>query len=144
MLHNSDLHKTVASILPPTRQPFALPDVEREGQRTRGALSPRVLRLVREYIHSHLEEKISNKTLAMTAGLSVWHFAREFKRLQGLSPHRYVMECRIRRTQELLAETELPLCEIAIATGFSDQSHYTRCFSAIVGVTPSSYRWSLR
>ena len=96
---------------------------------------------VHEYIVTHLNEKIANDALAQVAGLSV---ARVFKQTEGISPHRYVVQCRVNRTQELLADTDMPLSEIAIAVGFSDQSHCTRWFREIAGVTPGSYRWSTR
>ena len=110
----------------------------------RGGLPPRARRRVHDYIAAHLDQKISNETLAEVAGLSTCHFARVFKQTEGMSPHRYVLECRVKRTQELLASTELRLSEIADAVGFSDQSHYTRCFREIIGVTPGEYRWSTR
>jgi len=50
----------------------------------------------------------------------------------------------VQRSLELLAETKLALAEIATASGFADQSHFCRRFRDIVGVTPSSYRWSTR
>jgi AraC-like DNA-binding protein len=99
---------------------------------------------VLEYILTHLNENITNDALAQVTGLSVCHFARMFKQTVGISPHRYVLQCRVEWARELLASTHMPLSEIAIVTGFSDQSHYTRWFREIVGVTPSSYRWSTR
>jgi transcriptional regulator GlxA family with amidase domain len=110
----------------------------------RGGLPPRALRRVREYIASHLKESLTIRTLADNVGLSTCHFARAFKQSQGMSPHRYLLQCRVRRTQELLATTDLPLSEIALASGFSDQSHFARQFRQHVGVTPSTYRWSMR
>jgi len=107
----------------------------------RCGLPPRAKRRVLEYIVMHLNENITNDALAEVAGLSVCHFARMFKQTVGLSPHRYVLRCRVEWARELLASTDMPLSEIAIVTGFSDQSHYTRWFREIVGVTPSSYRW---
>jgi len=112
--------------------------------RTRGGLPPRARRHVREYIAAHLDESISLQVLAETAGLSMYHFARSFKQSEGLSPHVYLVQCRVRRAQQLLAQTDLPLSQIALAAGFSDQSHCARRFKEHVGVTPSSYRWSLR
>jgi AraC-like DNA-binding protein len=110
----------------------------------RGGLPPRARRRVRDYIAAHLNEKITNTALAEVAGLSTCHFARVFKETEGMSPHQYVLHCRIKRAKELLAGTEMPLSEIAIVAGFSDQSHYTRCFREIIGVTPGDYRWSTR
>jgi len=110
----------------------------------RCGLPPRAKGRVLEYIVTHLNENITNDALAEVAGLSVCHFARMFKQTVGVSPHRYVLQCRIEWARELLAGTEMPLSEIAIVTGFSDQSHYTRWFREIIGVTPGSYRWSMR
>jgi transcriptional regulator GlxA family with amidase domain len=122
------------------------PDVElaRLPPRSRGGLPPRTLRRVREYVEAHLEKNISLQMLASTAGLSMSHFARAFKKSQGVPPHEYLVRCRVRRVQKLLATTDLPLSEIARASGFSDQSHCTRRFREQVGITPSNYRWSMR
>jgi len=134
-------------------QPLAHPHSERSRAPTpaaprnswaRGGLPPRALQRVRDYIAAHLEGNITNDALAEIADLSVCHFARAFKQSLGMSPHRYVLNCRVVRTQELLASTQLPLSEVAIASGFSDQSHCARCFRKIVGVTPGAYRWSMR
>jgi AraC-like DNA-binding protein len=111
--------------------------------RIRGGLPPRTVRRVREYIEAHLEENLSIQTLAETAGLSPAHFARAFKQSEGVTPHDYLVLCRVRRAQELLADTDMPLSHIALAAGFADQSHLARRFKEHVGVTPSSYRWSM-
>ena len=99
---------------------------------------------MREYIEAHLEKTISIGALAGIVGLSKYYFARAFKQSEGLTPHDYLLQCRVRRAQELLANTDLPLSEIALASGFSDQSHFARRFRERLGVTPSSYRWSMR
>ena len=112
--------------------------------RISGGLSPRTARRVRDFIDAHLEESVSIQALAEIAGLSMYHFARAFRRSEGMTPHDYLVQCRVRRVQELLASTDLPLSEIALAAGFSDQSHCARRFRERVGVTPSSYRWTLR
>ena len=110
----------------------------------RGGLPPRALRRVREFIEAHLEQTISIQALAAMVGLSMCHFARAFKQSQGMTPHDYLVHCRVRRAQELLADTDLPLSEIAITAGFADQSHCARRFRELVGLTPSRYRWSTR
>jgi len=118
--------------------------VVRLRSRIRGGLPPRALRRVRDFIETHLEENISIQVLAGIAGLSMYHFARAFKQSEGMTPHEYLIQCRVQRAKDLLAETDLPLSEVALASGFSDQSHCARRFREHVGVTPSSYRWSMR
>ena len=110
----------------------------------RGGLPPRVLRRVREYVETHLDGNISLQDLADTAGLSVSHFARAFKQSEGVTPYGYLLQRRVQRSLDLLARTELPLAEIATASGFADQSHFCRRFRGLVGTTPSTYRWSMR
>ena len=111
--------------------------------RARGGLPPRALQRVQDYVATHLQENITNEVLAQIAELSTWHFARAFKQSQGMPPHRYVLHCRVKRTQELIASTKLSLSEVALEAGFSDQSHCIRCFREIVGITPGAYRWSM-
>src|SRR5215510_8809567 len=112
--------------------------------RIRGGLPPRAVRRVHEFIKAHLEANISIQVLASIAGLSMYHFARAFKQSEGMTPHEYLVKCRVQRAKRLLAGTDLPLSEIALAAGFADQSHCARRFREHVGVTPSSYRWSMR
>jgi transcriptional regulator GlxA family with amidase domain len=130
--------------LVPSERDVAASTVVQLRPRIRGGLPPRALRRVREFIETHLEENISIQVLAGIAGLSMYHFARAFKQSEGMTPHEYLIHCRVRRAKDLLAETDLPLSEIALASGFSDQSHCARRFREHVGVTPSSYRWSTR
>ena len=124
--------------------PANVADVMHLNVHARGGLPPRALRRVREYIAAHLEEHISVQGLARIVGLSMYHFARAFKQSEGVTPHHFLLRCRVKRAQELLADTELPLSEIALAVGFSDQSHCARRFREFVGVTPSRYKWSMR
>jgi AraC-like DNA-binding protein len=133
---NTSARLPVSNISTRPNHPIAIP-------RIRGGLSPKTLRRVQDHIATNLGQKITNEALAQVAKLSPSHFARAFKDSQGMAPHRYILECRVKRTQELLA-TDLPLSEIAVEVGFSDQSHLTRWFREFVGVTPGSYRWSIR
>jgi transcriptional regulator GlxA family with amidase domain len=109
-----------------------------------GGLSAGAMRRVREYMEVHLGESIDLSMLAGVAGLSVHHFARQFKQSIGVTPHHYLTKKRVERAQEMLAQTDLPLSEIAYATGFSDQSHLARHFRYMLGTTPREFRWSQR
>ncbi len=106
----------------------------------RGGLPPCARRRVHDYIAAHLDQKITNDALAQIAGLSTAHFGVVFKQTEGMSPHCYVLQYRVRRAQQLLASTQMSLAEIANAVGFSNQSHCIQSFRKIVGVTPGDYR----
>jgi AraC-like DNA-binding protein len=110
----------------------------------RGGLTTRALRCVREYIDGHLAENIRLEVLAEVAGLSRCHFARAFKQSVGVAPHGYVMQRRLERAERLLAETNLSLCQVALDSGFSDQSHFSSCFRRSFGESPRSFRRSRR
>jgi AraC family transcriptional regulator len=99
------------------------------------------LRAVLEYIHEHLDAELSLDHLAAVAHLSPYHFARLFKNSTGLPPHQYVIARRVERAKELLRGPERPpLAEVATELGFADQSHFTRHFKRLVGVTPRDFR----
>ena len=91
-----------------------------------------------------MSDSIDLAALAAIAGLSVYHFARAFKQSAGTTPHHYLIERRVRQAQGMLARAQLSLPEIALATGFSDQSHLTRHFRQLVGMSPGQFRRSLR
>jgi len=78
-------------------------------------------------------------SLAKQTGLSRFHFIRVFKTETGMTPARYVEQCRIEQAKSLIEAAEISLADIAEKLGFSDQSHLTRRFKAIVGKTPAAY-----
>ena len=110
----------------------------------RGGLAPARANRVCEYIDSHLQENLALEVLAKIAQLSVHHFARAFRQTLGIPPHNYIVQRRIEHAQQLLRNTDLPLSEIAIVAGFTDQSHLARHFRTITGVSPSLARHRLR
>ena len=109
-----------------------------------GGLTPRVLHRVREYIDGHLAENVELDAMANLTGLSRSHFSRAFKKSVGIPPHNYLMQRRLEHAQKLLAETDVPLAQIALESGFGDQSHFSRRFRVSLGMTPRSYRRSRR
>jgi AraC family transcriptional regulator len=103
-------------------------------------LSPAKLRRVTTYIEAHLQDPLPLATLATVIQLSPNHFATLFKRATGQTPHRYVLECRIARAKQLLAETDMPLSAIGPQVGWTDQSYFTALFRKHVTMTPKAYR----
>lgn len=106
----------------------------------RGGLAPGALRRVREHIERSLSERIDMRGLAELARLSTCHFSRAFRQSVGVPPHRYVMARRIAVAAGLIEQTDRALTDIALAVGFSDQSHFTRAFARVRGETPGTYR----
>jgi len=102
------------------------------------------MRPVQDYVELHLSETIDLSILAKVAGLSMHHFARQFKQSAGVAPHHYLTQKRLELAQALLTKTELPLSEIAYAAGFFDQSHLARQFRVVLGTTPRAFRESRR
>jgi AraC family transcriptional regulator len=99
-----------------------------------------MLKSIEEYVDVHLEEDLRVEELASHLGMSTPYFARSFRSSAGLAPHAYVMRRRLLRAQELLANTDLSLIDIALATGFADQNHFSRRFHQMMGVPPRTYR----
>ena len=110
----------------------------------RGGLTPRALRRVRDYVDAHLGEDLKLERLAQTAGLSLYHFARAFKTSVGVPPHQFVLQRRLSLARDLLTSTDRPIADIAIAAGFSDQSHLARHFRQSFAVSPIAFRGSHR
>lgn len=102
------------------------------------------LRRVLDYIESKLGDDITLDALAHVAGLSAFHFCRVFKRTMGTSPYHYVRQRRLLRATELLAASDMPVCELALSCGFTNQSHFTAAFSKAMGIAPAKYRRQLR
>jgi len=97
-------------------------------------------RHVLDYIESHLSHDLTLGELANIADLSLYHFARMFKRTLGMAPHRYVLERRVERAKAMLRSTGTSLVEISLSTGFASQSHFTSTFRRLVGPTPTEFQ----
>ena len=106
----------------------------------RGGLSASVKRRMLAYIHEHVDDDLSLDDLANVAGLSPYHFLRQFRRSVGETPHRYVVRQRLSRARQLLSQTRLPVVEIALRCGFEDSSHFARRFRAQYRLSPSAFR----
>ena len=105
-----------------------------------GEMASRTLRRVITYIQDHLEQGLSLATLAAVAQTSPAHFARLFKQATGWTLYQYVTTCRMESAKRLLAETDMPLSEIAPEVGCADQSHFTALFRKHASMIPQVYR----
>jgi AraC-like DNA-binding protein len=92
----------------------------------------------RDSIDDAPTESASLADLAGLCGLSRFQFLRSFARATGLTPHAYVLQRRIDLARRLIGKG-MPLAEAAAESGFFDQSHMTRHFTRILGVTPGAY-----
>ena len=95
------------------------------------------LRRARDYLTTYADRNVSLDELAREASLSVFELVRRFTAAYGLSPHRYQLVLRVMNAKrQLLGGAAIP--DVAIATGFADQSHLGRHFKAVLGVTPGT------
>ncbi|MBV9231941.1 MAG: helix-turn-helix transcriptional regulator [Chloroflexi bacterium] len=104
-----------------------------------GHLSSASMRQVTDYIHDHLSEPLTLPALARLVGLSPYYFARRFKQTTGLSPHQYILARRIEQAKHLLKQGE-SLAQITDRLGFADQSHLSRSFKRVTGISPQAFR----
>jgi AraC family transcriptional regulator len=93
-----------------------------------------------EHIERTPEEEHPLSEIARFVGLSPYHFLRLFKRETGVTPHRFLMQTRLRKAIALLRETKTPVTEIAFAVGFGDLSNFINFFRREVGCSPSQFR----
>lgn len=108
--------------------------------RDTSVFTPVVMRQIVEHIDAHLGTHVSLEAMAGMVGLSSGHFARKFHQSVGLSLDRFINKRRIHAAFPLLQHGATPLTRIALDLGFSSQSHFTRLFSGLTGITPQQFR----
>jgi AraC-like DNA-binding protein len=101
-------------------------------------VTQQTLERARRHLEDHFSEPVTLDDLAAFAGFSPFHLMRVFRDRFGMSPHRYLTYVRVKHAKTLLSNG-LPIREVAQASGFTDQSHLTRRFKGVVGVTPGQY-----
>jgi transcriptional regulator GlxA family with amidase domain len=99
-----------------------------------------MIQRIEELLEKHLEGKVGVTEISSRLGYSSSHFFRMFRRSFGVTPHNYVMRCRVAVAQQLLTQTDLGLVDIALKAGFCDQSHLSRNFRRFAGMPPRAYR----
>jgi AraC family transcriptional regulator len=106
----------------------------------RGGLAPQQLRRVQDFLQDHLTQDVSLSDAAAVAGLSTSYFARAFRESTGVPPHQWMIRQRVEQAKGLLELSALPLAEVALRSGFADQSHFTSAFRRATGTTPRQWR----
>jgi len=89
-----------------------------------------------EYIRDQLDTDLTVSGIAQAVYMSPYHFTRLFKESTGQSPYQYVVDARVRKAKELLTTGKFTISEVAHHVGFVDQSHLTRHFKRVFGLTP--------
>jgi AraC family transcriptional regulator len=120
----------------------ALPEGADGEAAARTVSPPRAVAEALRFIHENYAHDLSLNDLAEAVHLSPFHVARLFKQALGVSPHQYLIQVRVNSARSLLSagSGERSLAEVASAVGFADQSHLTRHFKRITGVTPKQFR----
>lgn len=107
-----------------------------------GRLEKKYVNLTKEYIHDHYTDRITLEMLEQEAGISRYHLIRMFKKSMHVPPHVYQNILRINHAKSAL-KNQRSIAEIAVDTGYYDQSHFSKAFSKVVGATPQRYAMSL-
>ena len=105
-----------------------------------GGLAPWQAKRISSYIEDKLGASIRTTDLAGVVQLSTSHFFRAFRQTFGASPLAYIMQRRIRRAQNLMLTSRVPLAQVALECGMCDQAHLCRVFRRIVGINPKAWR----
>lgn len=92
------------------------------------------------WIDAHAEQPIALEGAAGAVGLSPFHFLRLFGAALGVTPHQYLVACRLRRAARLLADDGRPITDVAYDVGFGDLSNFVRTFHRVAGVSPRAFR----
>lgn len=124
------LASRVARLVRPPRTRAAAPTARDRRRAVEAAL----------WLESHAPEPIDLDGAARVAGLSPYHFLRLFSRVLGVTPHQYLLRCRLARAARLLVQSDRPITEIALDVGFGDLSNFVRSFGRAAGVSPGAFR----
>ncbi|MBM2578133.1 helix-turn-helix transcriptional regulator [Jannaschia sp. Os4] len=107
-------------------------------------LSPAELARIDALVEHRMGQRLTVEDLARALDMPRWTFADAFKTTTGDTPHSYVTAKRVEKACEFLRLGDMPLAEIAYATGFASQSHMTDTFRRVMGTTPGKWRTEVR
>jgi AraC family transcriptional regulator len=105
-------------------------------------LQPWLLHRVIDFMEANLHTSLTLQEIATQTGLSRMHFAAQFRRSTGCSPHAFLLKRRLEKAKEMLVTDAIPLRDVALAVGFQSQAHFTTIFRKLMGTTPGRWRAS--
>jgi AraC family transcriptional regulator len=105
----------------------------------RGTLSPILVNRITDYVLANIEQDLRLDDVAREVNVSASHLTRAFKQSTGLGLRRFVIRKRVEVARQLMLTTNLPLREVALRVGFTDQSHFTNSFKQFMYVTPGEF-----
>ncbi len=103
-------------------------------------VKPNWVQKIKEILHEESIENFSLKDLSTTLGIHPVHLSRDFSKHFNCSISEYTRKIKVEKSMSLLSNKKKPLVEISYECGFSDQSHFNRCFKEITGLNPLAYR----
>jgi AraC family transcriptional regulator len=109
----------------------------------RGGLAPWQVRRATEILRTRLDGAVPLREVARECRLSVSHFAHAFRVTMGMAPYKWLLAHRVEVAKEQLRDSQQALSDVALACGFADQSHLTRVFTRMVGLSPGAWRRAL-
>jgi AraC-like DNA-binding protein len=137
--HEPVAHRTILKATSLLRKQID-PELAEETAATRGGLPRLHARRVCAYIDSHITDRLLIADLCVLVNLSEAYFSRVFTRTFGKTPHAFVVWRRVELAAQYMLQTEVPLSDIALRCGFSDQPHLCKHFRQIMGRTPAAWR----
>ncbi len=100
------------------------------------------VKVIREYLHSNFLKRVTLDQLEQVSGLNKFNIIHLFKEAFNITPHNYQTSLRINHAKKELRKLR-PIIEVALDTGFYDQSHFSKVFKNYVGITPDKYQKSI-
>jgi len=106
---------------------------------TRG-LAPWQVKRAKEIFSAKLDNSVALKEVARECGLSLSYFSRAFRRSVGVPPHTWLLQHRIEVAKEKLRDRQMSVSQVALTCGFADQSHFTKVYARLRGISPGAWR----
>lgn len=109
-------------------------------QKQLGGTHMEAVTVAKKYIERNFAEAIKLKDIAKKVHLSEIYFHNRFCQAMGMSPHQYLIHCRVENAKKLLWNTEISICDVAERSGFGSQQYLNKVFKKETGITPAAYR----